>query len=334
MGILTKEAEVRLNGNNVNYYRSLGYEIPMREASKDMKYRGFDYVADFNKSILVKVEDLPLNSRAIIETACDYCGEPKPLMKYLDYNKQTKNGTLKCCCEKCSPLKHKEIMLEKYGHECMMQVPEIREKVYRTNNHKYGSNSPYGSPIVLEKAKQTNLERYGYENVMQSPEFFQKWLEKNGSEFVKSSKQQRYICNLYNGILNYPIQHFSLDIYISKDKLDIEYDGSGHRMCVKLGSMTDAEFNQKEVTRYNIIKKEGYKHMRIISTNDKLPSDEILLQMLDETRNYFSKYPNHSWIEYDIDNSMIRNAEHKDGILYNYGELRKIKDSDLSESIM
>lgn len=333
MGILTKEVEIRLNGNNVNYYRRLGYDIPVREAGKAMKSKGVDYVADFSKSIIVQIEDLPLNSKAIIETSCDYCGERKPLMKYLDYNKQTKNGTLKCCCENCAPIKHKEIMLEKYGYECTMQVPEIRDKVYETNNKKYGCNSPYGNPMVIEKAKRTNLERYGYENAMQSPAFFQKWLEKNGSEFVKSSKQQRYLCDLYNGVLNYPIQHFSLDIYIPEDKLDIEFDGSGHKLCIKLGRMTEEEFYRKELIRGQIIKKEGYNQMRIISTKDLLPSNQVLLQMLNETKRYFSEYPNHSWIEYDIDNFIVRNAEYKDGVQYNYGKLRKIKDIDLIESI-
>jgi len=333
MPILTKEVEVRLNGNNVNYYRNLGYNIPMREAGKAMKYRGVDYVADFSKTILVKIKDLPLNSKMLVESTCDYCGKPKPLMKYLDYNKQTKNGMLKCCCEECASIKHKEIMFEKYGYESTMQVPEIREKVYKTNNQKYGCNSPYGNSLVMAKAKQTNIERYGYENAMQSPDFFQKWLEKNSSNFVKSSKQQRYLCNFYNGILNYPVQHFSLDICILEDKLDIEFDGSGHKMCVKLKKMTQDEFDKREIVRYQIIKKEGYKQMRIISFKDLLPSDETLLQMLTEAKQYFSEYPNHSWIEFDIDNSIIRNAEHKDGVRYNYGKLRKIKDSDLSESI-
>ena len=34
MGILTKEVEVKLNGTNVGYYKSLGYKIPMKMASK------------------------------------------------------------------------------------------------------------------------------------------------------------------------------------------------------------------------------------------------------------------------------------------------------------
>lgn len=311
MGIITKEAKVRLNGNNVNYYRQLGYDIPMREASKAMKYQGFDYVSDFNKSLLVRIEDLPLNSKALIESACDYCGDIKPIMRYSEYNKQTKNGTLKCCCEKCASLKHKEIMLERYGYEGTMQVPKIKEKVLRTNLEKYGCEFPPQSEAIRKKIMQTF-----YANSSQ-----------------KTSKQQCYIKNLYQGILNFPIKFYCADIYLPSDNLIVEFDGSGHKLSVVMGHETLEEYRHKEVVRSIVIKNEGYKQMKIISNNDKLPSDQILLRMLYETKQYFSEYPNHSWIEYDINKSIVRNAEHKDGVQYNYGELRKIKDSDLNESI-
>ena len=69
--------------------------------------------------------------------------------------------------------------------------------------------------------------------------------------------------------------------------------------------------------------------MRIISLNDKLPQDSTLLQMLSETRQYFSDYPNHSWIEYNISTSTLRNAEHKQGIPYAFGSLRTVKDKEV-----
>lgn len=311
MGIITKEVEVRLNGNNVNYYKQLGYDIPMKEASMSMKYQGVDYVTDFKKSILVKIEDLPLNSKVLIESICDYCGKPKQKTKYSDYNKQTKNGELKCCCEKCASLKHKEVMLEKYGYEGTMQVPEIKEKIF-----------------------QTNLKKYGCKTIAQLPEVRNKIMQKfyeNSSQ--KSSKQQRYINNLYHGILNFPVKFYCADIYLSDDNLIIEYDGSGHDLSVVMGHETIEEHQRKEIVRYEVVKKEGYNQMRIISVKDRLPSDKILLQMLQEAKEYFSTYPNHSWIEFDIDTSTVRNAEQKDGVFFDYGELRAIKDSDLFDNI-
>ena len=71
--------------------------------------------------------------------------------------------------------------------------------------------------------------------------------------------------------------------------------------------------------------------MKIISSKDLLPSDEILLQMLSDAKQYFSDYQNHSWIEFDIDNSVIRNAENKNGVSYDFGKLRKINKSDIED---
>lgn len=422
MGIISKTVKVIPRGIAIRHYQDKGYD------------------AKHGVELEVKVEDLSKCSTALIETTCDYCGKPRKPIKYVDYNAQTKNGTKKCCCLECTPLKREEIFLERYGYKNAMQVPEIQEKIQKTNIEKYGSKSPSGNAAVrakqkktlmehygvdnpslskeiqdkrketflekygvenpmlvekikekmqqtnferygvknvsqnkdirnkimqtfikhfgtlyplqnkecLEKMKQTNLKRYGveyipqleetkqkvkqtflknygYENPMQSPEFLEKWLAEHGSNFVKSSKQQIYLCDLYNGILNHPFKCFALDIFLPKYKLDIEFDGSGHRMSVTLGSTTEEEFEKKELYRNVALKKEGYKQMRIISTTDKLPFDTILLQMLEDAKYYFSQYPNHSWIEFDIDTSIVRNAENKDGIPYSFGSLRTIK---------
>ena len=66
--------------------------------------------------------------------------------------------------------------------------------------------------------------------------------------------------------------------------------------------------------------------MTIISSKDYLPSDTILLEMLEQARTYFTT-TSHTWIEYNIDTSTMRNAENKDGIYFDYGDLRKIKEA-------
>ena len=372
MAILTKEVEVRLNGNNIKHYKNLGYEIPMREASKILKIKGVDYVADLGKIINVKVNDLPLKSNILIEAMCDYCGEVNHSIKYVTYNSQTKNNTQKYACKKCSQFKVEQTNLEKYGVKCVLYLDEIKEKIKQTNLDRYGVENAllnkdikdkrdatlmekfgtlyplqnnecfkkfkqtnmekYGAEFTLQseeikqKIKQTNLDKYGYENSMQSPEISEKWFSKYGSEFVNSSKQQRYLCDLYNGILNYPFKCFALDVCIPNDKLDVEFDGSGHKMSISLGSISEEDFEMKELYRNVAIKKEGYKQMRIISTKDLLPSDDILLQMLSIARNYFNT-TSHTWINFDIDNSIMINAENKDtnGVFFDYGELRRIK---------
>ena len=430
MGIISRTVKIRPSHAKVKYYKEKGYD------------------AQYGQELEVRIEDLSTCSVALVDVTCDYCGKLKEPMRYVDYNAQTKNGTKKCCCLDCVPLKREEVFLEKYGYKNAMQVPDIQEKIQKTNIERYGSKSPSGNVVVREKQKQTlmqhygvenpslskelqekrkqvfiekygvdnplllpeirqkakqtiferygvenvsqnkeiqekrtqtflnkfgviaplqnkecldklkqtnlekygvefvmqledthqksketSLERYGYEYPMQSPEILEKWFEKNGAGFVRSSRQQKYLCNLYNGILNHPLKCFALDIFLPEYKFDIEFDGSGHKMSIALGSITEEEFEQKELYRNVAIKKNNIKQMRIISTKDLLPSDAILLQMLQDSIQYFLDFPNHSWISYDIDKSMMFNAEHKSGTPYNFGPLRTIKDSDLDTQI-
>ena len=236
-----------------------------------------------------------------------------------------------------SPVVREKIVqsyIDHYGVDNPQRSYEIREKTKKTNLERYGCISPAQNEEVKEKICITNLNKYGVPYTMQSPEIRCKANEtlcKNGEQ--KISKQQLYLHTLYGGEINYPITYYATDICLSEEKLAIEYDGGGHDLIVTLGRLTKEEFNQREIIRYNVIKHEGYKQMRIISTKDLLPSDTILLQMLSQTKEYFSIYPNHSWIEFDIDTSTVRNADQKDGVFFDYGELRRIKDSDLSEDV-
>lgn len=226
--------------------------------------------------------------------------------------------------------KKNAILIEKYGTQYPLQNEECFEKLKQTNLERYGYEFVPQLEETKQKVKKTNLEKCGYESYMQSPEFLEKWFVKNGSNFVKSSRQQRYLCSLYNGILNHPFKCFALDIYLPEEKIDVEFDGSGHRMSISFGNISEEDFEKKELYRNVAIKREGYKQMRIISTTDKLPSDSALLQMLSQAKEYFSNYPEHSWIEFNIDTSSIRSAEYKEGIFFDYGELRKITNSQIA----
>ena len=377
MGIITKEVGITPVGKVIKYYKDKGY---------DVKYKQY---------LMVKVEDLPKESRANIEVVCDLCTINKWTTTYSSYNKSIEN-TGSCVCKDCIPIKRSKTIYEKYGDYNAGKIDKFKEKMQRTNLERYGvvnysqtkefinkkeqtmlkkygvKNSsqlpdykdkyhqsciekygedykkhftekafntfynrtgyknPSQSPEIREKVKQTCISRFGCEYSLQSPEVREKitkTLYANSSQ--KISKQQCYINNLYQGILNFPVKHYNVDIYLPNDNLTIEYDGGFHRGNVITERMTKEEFDKKEIIRNNIIKREGYKQMRIVSKNDKLPSDQVLLQMLQYTRIYFSKYPNHSWIEFNILSSTVFNAEYKDGLSYSFGALRTIKDSDL-----
>ena len=187
------------------------------------------------------------------------------------------------------------------------------------------------SPVIASMRRMPCIEKYGVEYTLQLPEVREKitkTLYKNSSQ--KTSTQQRYLNELYGGVLNYPIKYFSADICFPDEKLIIEYDGKGHLLNVFTGRETQEEHDQKEIIRNNIIKREGYKQIHIISSTDKLPSDKILLLMLYKAKEYFNT-TSHTWVEYYIDASIMRNADNMDGIFFNYGNLRRIYKSTLEE---
>lgn len=374
--LLTKEVEVKLSSRTVKYYENLGYEIPMKKASKSYKeIYNKEYVYDFSIPIKIKVEDLTKGCNAEIQVLCDYCKDEIITMKYCTYLNTLKHIN-KSACQKCKGKKEREIFLIKYGVQNPSQLEEFKEKYRHSCIEKYGVDNYFKTEEFNEKRKVSMNEKYGVEYPLQSEKIQKKWIDTCISKYgfsnpakaqevkdkaaktctkrygdiapakslevrekivktlydnssQKSSRQQRYICKLFSGVLNFPVKYYNADIYLPNDNLIVEIDFGGHTLSVKTGKITQEEFNKKEIVRNNVIKREGYKQMRIISSKDYLPSDKILLQMLEYTKEYFSSYPNRSWIEFNIDSSSIRNAEQKEGVFFNYGTLRKIKKSDI-----
>ena len=222
--------------------------------------------------------------------------------------------------------KRKATMIKNYGVENPQQSKEIQEKTKNTNIIKYGYDNPSQNPEVKEKIRETNIKRYGVPDPMQSPVIQAKAIATMAANNnIRTSTQQKYLCDLYEGELNFPIKQYSVDVLLENENIVLEYDGGGHFLSVELGTKTQEEYEQREIVRDKLIKKEGYKIFRIISNTDKLPSDEVLLQMLELTKQYFADYPEHSWREWYLDEGIYRDAEHKDGEPFDFGTLRKIK---------
>lgn len=239
---------------------------------------------------------------------------------------------------------------KKYGVDNISQLNEIKQRKAQSNLEHTGYAYNLQNPEIFEKSKQTNKETWGTEYPMQSPLFKERMIElygdscsmrieqfkekaintlhKNGGD-VATSQQQIYINNLYQGKLNHICKYYALDIALLDDMINIEIDFGGHDLCVKLGTMTQEEFDHKEMIRDIVVKKEGYKIMRLVSRKDKLPSDKILLQILEFSKEYFNT-TEHTWINWDIDQSMYYNAEHQNGVLFDFGELRTLRRNSQS----
>lgn len=206
--------------------------------------------------------------------------------------------------------KTKQTNLEKYGVPYAAQANEIKEKRKRTFLDRYGVSSTMEitgmKERIKEKIKETNLERYGVLYTSQIPEVRQKQMEtmfKNGT--VRTSKQQKRIFNLlvnanYTVALNYPVKGSFLDIAFLDTLHFCEYDGSGHDLGIKYHQFTPEEFNRRELRRSYMLRNAGWKEMRIISSNNKLPNDNTLLKMINLAREYLSN-TEHTWIHINLD---------------------------------
>lgn len=309
--ILSNTVKLKPNRKNYNHYKSLGY------------------IFNHNDIIEVKVEDLTKGSHAIIDCTCDYCGKEMQI-EYRIYKRSIDGIIKKFCCDNCRRIKTAESNMITYGVKSVSNLPDYNDKVKSTCVERYGVCNYTQTNEYKERYKNTVREKYGYDNVSQVPEIRKKKTEsfyKNGT--AKSSTQQRYICNVLHGELNYPIGLYNTDIYIPKDQLVIEYNGSGHWLSIKYGDLTEEEFKKKEVMRYYSIKSKNINQIFIISRHDYIPSDTKLNQMIEDAKVQLKNQHCH-WVEYDIDEGLIKYSSNRNGDIYDYGKLRRIhKEVDI-----
>lgn len=358
--LLTKEVEVKLNSSNMKHYKELGYYgnkgdviiVPVEHLTHGSKVK-IQVLCDYCQNEIIEISYGSYIKRLhnVPKSACKKCSYLKSKECCLELYGVTNMAALEDVKNKI-----KEKNLEKYGAENYMATKEGRDKASKTIYEKYGVENcfqseecknkgkktmlfkygveyPSQSQEIRDKIKQSVYEKYGVEHISQSiiiRERVAKTLYENGT--IIASRQQIYLHQLFGGELNYPVSHYSADICFPDEKLVIEYDGGGHNLRVTLGELTQEEYNTKELIRDKMIKSKGYKQMRIISSKDLLPSDEVLLQLLSHARQYFSEFPSHSWISYNFDTSEFRNAENKEGVYYDFGELRRISKSDVETS--
>ena len=218
--------------------------------------------------------------------------------------------------------KSRETMQLKYGVDYPGQSPEIMEKVKKTNIEKYGVDNVLKNKDIQIKIKNIIKDKYGVDNVSQSEEIKNKKYKtffKN--QTVATSRQQRYLHNLIGGELNYANNTPNLDIAFPEEMIYVEFNGSGHNLCVKYGQISQIDFEEKEKRRYYYLKKRGWKTIIINSKYDYLPSDDIINKEIENAKKWFeSDEKGHSHYIINIGNKI--NDE-------KYGKLRRITENDL-----
>ncbi|GEM_PF-1653766 len=229
--------------------------------------------------------------------------------------------------------KSKETMIEKYG--CLYSATQERKDILiATCNERYGVDNPFQLESVKETIIKYNIKRYGVTHPMKNPIIKKARIEKmlktkhrNGTG--QSSRQQDYLHMVLGGEINYPVNFCSLDVAFLDEMIFIEFDGSGHRLSVQFGDISETDFNRKEMKRKYFLLSKGWKEIRIISLHDNLPLEDKLFKMKKLAMEYLNS--GHTWIKFDIDNNKIICSQYEKE--YNYGNLRKIKEIDLIEVV-
>ena len=208
------------------------------------------------------------------------------------------------------------------------QVESVKEKSKQTMLNNYGVEYAMQNEEIQNKVKATNLERHGVEHAMQNEEIKNKALDSfqfHGTG--PSSRAQRYINHILNGILNKHICGLLADIYIEKENIVIEHDGAGHFLIDKFnGNKTPTkESLLYEKEREDKIINNGYRMIRFIATKDRIPSDEVILNLIEGFKNSDFKVIRINFEEGTID------RDYEEKWHCNFGKLRKITKEDLEK---
>lgn len=114
--------------------------------SKNLKYyRSLGYIIEVGDTIYINVEHLSKGSTFKVNCTCDKCGVLKQIAWGTLYKYINGNINNNYFCSSCNS-----------------------DKRIKTNNIKYGGNSPTCHPSVISKIKKTNLDRWGNECTLQS----------------------------------------------------------------------------------------------------------------------------------------------------------------------
>jgi len=306
--ILNKTVKMRWSSSNRERLESLGYK--------------FTKIKD---EVEIKLEHLSNYSKVLVDVQCDYCGKKYSMIWDRYFKNVLQNKFIKkVACKSCSHLKYKEVLNKQYGVDNISQVETFQKKKIQTFLKKYGVDNPSKADEIKKKKAETTFKNYGVYNPFAHEDIKKQiFLKKAETMYLNNSqvcsKQQKYIAKTLGGEINYNVGALNLDMAFIDENVYLEYDGSGHKLCIILNRLSEEEFQIKEQKRYCYLKNKGWKMIRIVSIKDFLPTPKVLKEMLEFSRVILK---NNSWVIFDVDNEKIKsniiNSE------YDFGKLKQL----------
>lgn len=187
MAVISDYGILKWNNANKKRYIELGYEF-----------------TKIGEEFKVKIEHLTKTTRAIVDVACDYCGDIKN-MTYKEFNNKLSKSIVQkttCSSKECRNKKNEESCLIKYGvehqskseivinnkknaikekygeeYDSVFQVPHVKEKIRETIEKVYGVSNIAFTEYAKNKTIETNLIKYGKEFYTQTSEYREKVLQ-------------------------------------------------------------------------------------------------------------------------------------------------------------
>lgn len=175
--IKSKTTNVKISGRNLNSFKDKGY------------------ICKVGDILNVKISDLSINSKNIVEVECDLCGNVCQI-SYNGYNKNIKINDI-YCCNKCKQSRIEETNLKKYGQKRPLQNKEICEKTKNTNLKKWGGH-PCKSLLIKEKIK-NKVNEFIENNKELHQEYIEKSISSRKDKTIEKYKKYN-IENLDKGV--------------------------------------------------------------------------------------------------------------------------------------
>ena len=157
----------------------------------------------------------------MITKICQECGK-----SFLGSTNPQASKICRSCVQKHANKKRKKTMIEKYGVDNIMKLPNAGELVKAGFERKYGSNihSAMDIPEARKKFKNTMTKKYGVSYYVQTKEW-------NDHSHFKISAKNKEICAWlcskgYESELEFPLDTKSYDIHIKHSNILLEINPS------------------------------------------------------------------------------------------------------------
>lgn len=155
--LISKTVKLKWNPKNKRYYESFGY-----------------IYTRMSDEFEVNPKHLKDGCNAIVDIQCDYCGTHYT-KRWCNYVLENQNSVIhKDCCIKCRKYKIQESVMNTYGVNSVLSLPNIKDRIKETNIQKYGVENPFASEPIKRKIICTNLSRFGVKNPLQNKSILKK----------------------------------------------------------------------------------------------------------------------------------------------------------------